>query len=135
MEIAERRAHFRLLKADRITCQEITYPLGQTEQINVKMVNVSEGGVGIEAPVPFEPGTLLQVALLLEGWQRYITGLDREPEGAPPKPLTSVGRVVRCVPAGDGRYSVGIQFVDIWDDHWNAMRLYLEKEREKKGGI
>ena len=129
METGDRRTHARLPKEARITCQEISYPLGSTPEVTVQMVDVSEGGVGIETPRAFDSGTVLQIALILDGWQRYTSGFGRYDEGLIPKPLTAVGRVVRCTPKGDGRYDVGVQFVDIWDDHWRAMRVYLEKER------
>ena len=128
MDHQERRSHIRLPKDVRITCQEITYPLGMAEEVTVQMVDVSEGGVGLESPQPFAPGTVLQVALLLEGWQRYTTGFGRYDDGAVVKPLTAVGRVVRCAACADG-YDVGVELVDIWDDHWRAMRTYLERER------
>ena len=33
---------------------------------------------------------------------------------------------MRCEPAEAGRYEVGVQFLDIWDEHWQAMRRYLQ---------
>ena len=128
----DRRDHERLTKVARITCQEVTYPLGLRPEAAVEMLDVSEGGVKLQSGQAFEPGTLLQVALVLQGWQRHTTGFLRHGEDDYSKPLTAVGRVVRCVPAADGAYDLGIQFLDIWDDHWRAMRIYLRKQIESR---
>lgn len=133
MDSGNRRNHERLAKAARITCQEITYPLGLNPEAVVEMLDVSEGGVKLRAGEAFEPGALLQVALVLQGWQRHTTGFLRHDEDNFSKPLTAVGRVVRCVPAR-GAYDVGVQFLDIWDDHWRAMRIYLKRQLEQDSG-
>lgn len=134
----ERRRYFRLPKEARITCQEITYPLGQAPEFDVRMVDVSEGGVGFaDAPKHFEEGQPIQVALLLQGWHRHTSEFLKYDDTSVSRPLTAVGQVVRCAQGQDGKYEVGVVFLDIWGDHWTAMRLYLEKERsrlEDEGG-
>lgn len=127
MESEDRRRHARLPHRAQITCQEITYPLGLAPETAVTMLDVSEGGVGLGSPVAFGPDTLLQVALHLDGWERHTTAF-RPPEGES-GPLTALGRVVRCTEAGPGRYDLGVVFLDIWADHWRAMRIYLEREQ------
>ncbi|MBI5014051.1 MAG: PilZ domain-containing protein [Deltaproteobacteria bacterium] len=126
METKERRRHARLLRSATITCQPVTYPLGRAAESQVRMLDVSEGGVRLDAPTPFDLGSLLQVALLLDGWNRHATGRLRRDDDAGTKPLTALGRVARCEPAEAGRYEVGVQFLDIWDEHWQAMRRYLQ---------
>ncbi len=132
MASGERRRYVRLPKQARISCQEVTYPLGQTPEVTVQLLDVSEGGCRIESPQPFEAGTPLQVALVLQGWHRHTTGFLKHDQSALSQPLTALGRVVRSQPLGEtGVHELGIQFVDIWEDHWRAMRIYLEKERRK----
>jgi hypothetical protein len=128
LEGTERRTHFRLPKEAKVTCQEVTYPLGTEPEFLVTMIDVSEGGVQVESGVPVEPGTLLQVSLSLEGWQRHTSSFLKHGEEMSSKPLTALGRVVRSASAGGERHLLGIQFVDIWDDHWGAMRQFLERE-------
>ena len=126
----EKRRYFRLSKEARVTCQEITYPLGQTPEFEVYMVDVSEGGVGFkDSPQAFEVGIPIQVALLLQGWHRHTSEFLKYDDTSVSRPLTAVGRVTRCAQGGDGKYEVGVEFLDIWEDHWNAMRTLLEKER------
>lgn len=129
----ERRKHFRLPKEAVTTCQAVTYPLGADPEVEVRMVDVSEGGVGVEGPRAFEVGSPVQVTLRLHGWHRHTSGFLRYDDTAVSKPLTAVGRVVRCRSLAAGEFEVGIEFVDIWDDHWRAMRLYLERERDRQG--
>ena len=118
-----------------MTCQEVTYPLGLAPETEVRMVDVSEGGVRLECGTPLEVGTLLQVAVKMEGWQRYTASFSRYDDAGRSRPLTALGRVIRSVPSGAGEYEVGVQFLDIWDDHWRAMRQLLERElaRETTG--
>lgn len=128
----ERRRYFRLPKEARITCQEITYPLGQSPEFEVYMVDVSEGGVGFkDSPREFVLGIPIQVALLLQGWHRHTSEFLKYDDTSISRPLTAVGRVTRCAKGDDGNYEVGVEFLDIWEDHWNAMRVYLEKERAR----
>ena len=127
METENRRRHARLPRAAQITCQEITYPLGLARETEVTMLDVSEGGVRLESPAAFGPDTLLQVALHLDGWERHTTGFH--PLGEDSKPLTALGRVVRCIEGASGRYELGVVFLDIWADHWRAMKVYLEREQ------
>ncbi|MHB8766146.1 MAG: PilZ domain-containing protein [Deferrisomatales bacterium] len=128
MGTPERRRHARLPKDARITGQEITYPLGQAPELDLQMLDVSEAGARFDSPQPFAPGTLVQVALVLAGWHRHKTGFLKYDDTSVSKPLTALARVVRCLPAEGGVHELGVEFVDIWDDHWRAMRIYLERE-------
>lgn len=130
MRDEDRRRHFRLPKEARITCQEITYPLGQEPEMTVQMVDVSEGGVRFDAPEPLEAGALLQVALVMEGWHRHTTGFHKFNELSTSGPLTAIAQVVHCRQLDDGQHEVGVEFLDIWEDHWRAMRVYLEEEKK-----
>lgn len=134
METNERRQHARLPRSAGITCQPVTYPLGLAAETAVRMLDVSEGGVRLDTPEGFEPGSLLQVTLLLEGWHRHATGSLRRDEDGAARPLTALGRVMRCELTAEGRYEVGVQFLDIWDEHWRAMRRYLEEEQRAGAG-
>jgi hypothetical protein len=93
-------------------------------------VDVSEGGVGFQAaPRELVLGSPIQVALLLPGWHRHTSEFLKYDDTSLSQPLTAVGQVTRCARGEDGTYEVGVKFLDIWADHWNAMRVFLEKER------
>ncbi len=127
----ERRRHERIPKRARITCQEITYPLGRAPELEAEMRDVSEGGVRLVLSRTLEPDRPVQVALKLAGWHRHTSEFLKHGEDSVSRPLTAIGRVVRTRPVEEGRVEVGIEFVDIWDDHWKAMRVYLEREKER----
>jgi len=133
MSQQERRRHVRLPREALTTCQEITYPLGGELAVEIRMVDVSEAGVGFDAPRPFALGIPIQIALVLQGWHQHTSGFLKYDETALSKPLTAVGRVARCQPLEGGGYEIGVEFVDIWEDHWRAMRTYLEKEMAREG--
>lgn len=127
----ERRRHFRVPKTASITCQEVSYPMGLAPETPVYMLDVSESGVKFEAATPIAVGAAVQLALVLDGWNCYKTGFSRHDEPVPALPLSALGRVVRCSPSKDGGNEIGVEFVDIWRDHWLAMKSCLEKEKEK----
>ena len=131
MEILERRRHFRLPKNAQIICQEIAYPLAETPEVIAQMVDVSEGGVRLGIPQPFEAGTLMRIDLKLQGWHLHTSEFLKYDDTVLSRPLTAVARVVRQRPLEDGRHEVGLEFIDIWEDHWKAMREYLKKEKKK----
>ncbi len=132
MEGSERRRHARIERRARITCQEITYPLGSAPELEAEMVDVSEGGVRLLLPRSFEPDTPLQVALELPGWHRHTDAFFKFDQLSVSGPLTAVGRVVRVAEPAGGRFDVGVEFLDIWEDHWRAMRAYLREELARR---
>jgi len=105
--------------------------MGLAPETPVSMLDVSESGVKFDSATPIAVGTTVQLALILEGWNRHKTGFFRQDEPFPAPPLTALGRVVRCSSSKDGGNEIGVEFVDIWRDHWLAMKSYLEKEKEK----
>ncbi|WP_461393560.1 PilZ domain-containing protein [Deferrisoma sp.] len=127
----ERRRHERIPKRATITCQEITYPLGQAPELEAEMLDVSEGGVRLVLGRPLDPERPVQVALRLVGWSKHSSEFLKHDQDSVTRPLTAIGRVARHRPLDGGRHEVGIEFVDIWDDHWQAMRRYLEREKER----
>ena len=131
MERSERRRHERIPKRARITCQEITYPLGAAPELDAEMVDVSEGGVRLVVDRPLAPEMPVQVALRLQGWHRHTAEFLKYDETSVSRPLTAIGRVVRARELDDGRHEVGVEFLDIWEDHWRAMRAYLEREKAR----
>lgn len=136
MEDRDRRSHRRLMRDAQVSCQEVTYPLGLAPEIAVRMVDLSEGGVRLLCGTPFAVEVLLQMAVKIEGWQRHTASFSRYDDEGGSRPLTALGKVVRSAPADGGEFEIGVQFVDIWDDHWRAVRLFLEKElaRESASG-
>jgi len=105
--------------------------MGLAPETPVSMLDVSESGVKFDAATPIAVGTTVQLALVLDGWNRHKKSFFRHDEPIPAPPLTALGRVVRCSPSKDGGNEIGVEFVDIWRDHWLAMKSYLEKEKEK----
>lgn len=127
----ERRRHFRVAKETVITCQEVAYPLDSTTEFPVSMLDVSESGVKFDAPHPLAPGTPVQLALRLEGWNRHKNSFFRYQETLPSQPLAALGKVVRCIPIEGNGHEIGVEFIDIWRDHWDAMKRYLDNEKKK----
>lgn len=123
MDSGERRRHRRIGQDVEVTLKPISFPLDAAMAVVVEMSDVSEGGVGLLAPSPFAEGSSVEVSMKLPGWFRHTSAMTRYREED--RPLMAVGRIIRCLPADDGKYDVGVEFTDIWEDHWRAMRQHL----------
>ena len=129
-EEGERRKSRRLCRGAEVTVKVISFPLDGAPPLAVEMSDVSEGGVGLFSPEPFSEGISMEVTIRLPGWFKHTHTITRYREEN--KPLTAVGRVKRCFPLPEGGYELGVEFTDIWDDHWQAMRQYLKELAEEE---
>lgn len=123
METNERRKFLRIGRDAEVTMRLIAFPLESTVPVVVEMFDVSSGGVGMISPVEFSEGASVEVALKLPGWFKHTTTITRYREDN--RTLNAVGKVTRCLPMPDGTFELGVEFTDIWADHWKAMRQYL----------
>jgi hypothetical protein len=129
MDNEERRQHKRLCPENTLAVRELTFPVGTKPAVKVEMTDVSEGGLGFLSATPYAAGTSLELTITLPGWFRHTHAVSRYREDD--KPLVAVARVARCEPAAGGKSYIGVQFTDIWQDHWRAMRGHLQEMLDK----
>lgn len=125
MEADDRRKHRRLGHDARVTVRALTFPLEESRPVEVEMCDVSPGGVRVLTPVMLPEGQPVEVCITLPGWYKHTHDHSRYREMD--KPLTAVGKVLRCQDWSGEGLEAAIEFTDIWEDHWKAMRLYLEE--------
>lgn len=122
MSVENRRKYKRLGQAVEVTIRAISFPLESAAPLRVEMVDVSEGGIGVSSPSEFKEGSSVEVSMKMPGWFRHTANVDRY--RGENRLLTAVGTVKRCA-VSDGAFELGIEFTDIWADHWSAMRQHL----------
>lgn len=125
MEEDDRRKDERIGRDAEVFVRVLSFPLGSSDTVKVEMNDVSGGGVGLLSPEPVDVGASVEVSITLPGWFRHTSAVGRFRDEL--KPLTAVGRVVRSEPVKGGGFELGVEFTDIWEEHWNAMRTYLKE--------
>jgi hypothetical protein len=123
--LSEKRKFIRLAPDALVTIKPIIFPISKGKAVNAQMSDVSEAGVGLISPSPFEVGASVEVTLDLPGWYEHSLAVDRF-RGSD-KPLVGLARVVRKEVHEEGGFDIGVEFTDIWDDHWRAMRKHLKE--------
>jgi len=123
----EKRAYDRIPEEVAVEARKIVYPPENAAGHTGLGQNISAGGICFASPTPFPPGELLNLAIRLTGWQRhkrsYAAVIDDELAIAP---LTAVARVAWCRPRdADQGYDIGVTFVDIYPDDYQALKRYL----------
>jgi len=86
--------------------------------IGSRLVNISRGGVLLEAPVPLAPESLLQLHLVLDGTRADVRG-----------------RVRACVPRPRGKSSVwgvGLEFEDLDPEATERLDRALSARKKEK---
>lgn len=97
--------------------------------------NVSETGLCFTADELFQNGTVLQLTVELSGWQHYLqTTAAIVDTRIASKPLTALAEVVwsKKMAEGEEKYTVGVQFRDIYEDDLHAFKKYLRKMLDTK---
>ncbi len=131
MEIdKERREHSRLNKELKVDVRRFVYPLKSQRIIKTKCLNISPGGILLEVSEKFKKGEKLQLTLYVPGLNRHHPSFFKVFESSINQSLLAVAEVVRSELKG-GTYQLGIKFLNIYEDDWQALYNFLMKEIRK----
>lgn len=111
----------RLPKEVSVEVSELRYPLPTKAQEVAISKDISPKGICFRTTGFFEPGTLLTLKINLTGWQTYKRKLAVVLEEELSQPLNSLAEVVWCRDDGGGGKDVGVKFVNIHEDDYNAL--------------
>ncbi|WP_245588388.1 PilZ domain-containing protein [Desulfocurvus vexinensis] len=128
MSADDRRNDFRLPKAFRVEVTEFKFPLARQPRYEVLCADISVGGMKIECSHKFEPETKLQVKIFIPSFNKYHAGFFKVFESDAGQFMQAIAEVVRLrdvVPFT--RYEMGIRFLDIDHDDWQALRKFISK--------
>lgn len=117
----------RRLKEVTVEVSELKYPL-KTEATEITRIkDISPKGICFSSSTLFKPKTILTATIHLSGWQRHKKNLSfMLDDTAIGKPLTVIAKVVWSKKEkGKKSYEVGLQFIDIHDDDYQALKKFL----------
>lgn len=120
----------RLPKEVDVTLAKLEYPFSAEAEESGTLKNIAKGGIGLIAANAYEPGTRLSLKINLKGWRRYIKSvasiIDDSAGTVATTPLTAIAEVVWINSLPDKSYEIGVKFLDIYEDEYNALKKYLE---------
>ena len=127
----DKRDFPRLPKEVDVTLTRLEYPLSPEAEESGTLKNIAKGGIGLVVVNMYEPGTRLSLKIHLKGWRRYLKSvtsiIDDSAGTVATTPLTAIAEVVWMNPLPDGdSYEIGVKFLDIYEDEYNALKKYLE---------
>ncbi|WP_417911984.1 PilZ domain-containing protein [Candidatus Electronema sp. TJ] len=124
-----RRECPRLDRQASLMVTRLQYPMTNLEAKPAVTKNLAENGLCFTTEELYEPGTILQLAVELRGWQHYLNNIIAILDaGSASKPLTAIAEVVWAQHFEDeGTYDIGVRFKDIYEDDLRAFKKYLEK--------
>ena len=127
----DQRNYPRIPKEVSVAVAKLEYPLPENVGEAATLKNIAEGGICLVVTTPYEPGTRLSLKINLKGWRRHVKSvasiIDDSAGIVATTPLTAIAEVVWVTPASDGHnYEIGVKFLDIYEDEYNALKKYLE---------
>jgi len=124
----DKRRDCRLEKNFRVEIREFRFPLAKQPSYEVQCADISAGGLLLECRKKFEIGDKLQVKIFIPSLNKYHPGFFKVFESDAGQFLQAIAEVVRAddlVPFTS--YHLGIRFLDIDHDDWNALRNFISK--------
>lgn len=129
----EKRAHSRLCKPFEVKIRSFAFPLQRQPTYEVHSADISEGGLRVHCAKRFDIGDKLQVTIFIPSLNKCHPGFFKVFESDVDQSLTAVAEVVRfqeVIPLRD--YELGLKFLDIYEDDWQALRTLILKELRKQ---
>ena len=128
----EKRKDYRLPKNFQVEVREFKFPLARQKTHEIFSVDISAGGLLVECGQNFAVGEKLQVKIFIASLNKYHPGFFKVFESDAGQHLQVIAEVVRSeerVPLT--RYVLGLRFLDVDQDDWNALRKFIMKVKGK----
>lgn len=127
----EQRTYPRIPKEALVTITKLEYPMPINAESTGVLKNIAGSGIRLTTASHYETGTRLSVNINLKGWRRHLKSvasiIDDTAATVTTTPLTVVAEVVWSTPLPDGQnHEMGVKFLDIYEDEYNALKKYLE---------
>lgn len=121
----------RLPKQVPVAIAKLEYPFTAEAEQSAMLKNIAKGGIGLAVTDYYKPGTRLSLKISLKGWRRYLKSvasiMDDTAGTVAIAPLAAIAEVIWTSPLPDGAgYEIGVKFLDIYEDEYNALKKYLE---------
>lgn len=124
----EKRKFARIPKEVPINVKKLTYPLPEGPGERGAGKNIGENGICFSTQTSYEPKTLLSLEIKLAGWLHHKKNISSILDHSKAKaPLTAIAEVIWLKKlSGSNGYEVGVQFVDIYEDDYKALKKHLD---------
>ncbi len=125
-EDQNRREYVRIPKKYRVEVQEFVFPLKRQKKTVVECADISAGGLKINCNQRFTNGEKVQVKVFIPSFNKYHPGFFKVFESDLGQFLQAVAEVAwvrEQIPMVS--YEIGLKFVDVYEDDWNALRKMI----------
>jgi c-di-GMP-binding flagellar brake protein YcgR len=129
----DKRAHDRLCKPFQVTIKPFAFPVQRQPGIDVHSADISAGGLRVHCNKRFSVGDTVQVTIFIPSLNKFHPGFFKCFESDTDQSLTAVAEVVHAeeiIPLSD--YALGLKFLDVYEDDWQALRNLIVKELRKQ---
>ena len=122
-----KRNFVRISDRIQIEISRITYPLPERAEAKGLGKNIGGGGICFFSTSSYKPGALLNLKMHIKGWQNYKNFFSIIFDRTAKIPLSAIAEVVWCTNMlNKSGYEMGIKFLDIYEDDYQALLKYLE---------
>jgi len=122
----ERREYSRVPRRFRVEVAGLSLSEPSTPPVEARCENISAGGLLLNSPQAFQLGDRLQVRLFIPRLNKFHPSYFKVFESATGQNLLAVAEVVRAEKGADGLERIGIKFLDVYEDDWQALYRLLQ---------
>lgn len=126
----DRRETERVINESRVLHREYSWSQ-DGDYVRDQMADLSKDGFSFESDSPYVPGSMLQVRLLIFGWQRFRGGFLTGSLRSHTDPLVAIAKVVHCSDGQDRGRRIGCTFESVDPDDARALAAYLDHLKSK----
>lgn len=126
-ESTNRRNVIRIPKQFPVEIKKLEYPIQDSQGEVGAVKNIAKNGVCLIVSKDYPPKSPLSLKIDLKGWRRYLRSASSFVNNAfDTEPMTAIAEVVWSKEvSGTGEYEIGVSFLDIYKDEYDALLKYL----------
>ena len=125
-DMNNRRQFVRLPKGYSVEINEFKFPITSQDRVSATCSDISTGGVCVESPEAFKPGTRLQVRVQIPRLNKFMPGFFKIYENDAEQYLNAITEVAWSEPVA-GKHQVGLRFIDLDPDITRALTSLISK--------
>ena len=126
-ESTNRRNVIRIPKQFPVEIKKLEYPIQDSQGEVGAVKNIAKNGVCLIVSKDYPPKSPISLKIDLKGWRRYLRSASTFVNNAfDTEPMTAIAEVVWSKEvSGTGEYEIGVSFLDIYKDEYDALLKYL----------
>ncbi|MDM8544368.1 PilZ domain-containing protein [Desulfococcaceae bacterium HSG9] len=125
----DKRKFPRISRNIDIEISQLTFPLADAVIKKGTSINIGGNGIRFTSSEPYEPKAILNLKINIIGWESFKKPFSKFIDLSSDAFLGVVGEVVWCNEnVEDGDYELGIKFLNVYEDDYNALMRYLKAD-------